>query len=188
MRRMLEYVRRLRREAGQATVEFALILPVLLFVSVGIFDIGKAFNYWIDETHLANVAARWAAVNRLPEPCTAGTSPNCTAGGDPNCANPQTIQCQVKQEADTAQLRNGATVTFCFPAGHNPPTVNAEPVQAKVTYTYQWLRFLTVPFSHGTNFFRNLGNVNITTTATMMVENTFNNDPTKDAYTTTATC
>jgi hypothetical protein len=29
-------------------------------------DFGKAFNYWNDETHLANEAVRYAVVNKNP--------------------------------------------------------------------------------------------------------------------------
>ena len=42
------------REAGVALVEFALVLPLLLVILFGMLDFGKAFNYWIDTTHLAN--------------------------------------------------------------------------------------------------------------------------------------
>src|SRR5213596_1303618 len=94
--------RGLRRagEAGQATVEFALILPALLLLMFAMLDIGKAFNYWIDETHLANEAVRWAVVNQLPEGTTV----------DPNCAS-QTIDCQVKQQANTNELKTGGSGT-----------------------------------------------------------------------------
>ena len=55
-----------RREDGQATVEFAIVIPLLLLLIVGIFEFGKAFNYWIDLNHLANEGARWAAVDKVP--------------------------------------------------------------------------------------------------------------------------
>ena len=38
-------------------VEFALVLPILLLVLFGIFDFGRAINYWIDATHMSNEAA-----------------------------------------------------------------------------------------------------------------------------------
>lgn len=60
------------REDGVALVEFALIVPLLLLLVFGIIDFGKAFNFKNDETHLANQAARYAAVNS----CNA-----CTAAG-----------------------------------------------------------------------------------------------------------
>jgi Flp pilus assembly protein TadG len=53
-------------ESGVALVEFALVLPLLLVLLLGVLDFGKGFNYWIDETHLANEAARFAVVNKNP--------------------------------------------------------------------------------------------------------------------------
>lgn len=47
-------------------VEFALVLPILLFVLFLVFEFGKAFNFWIDQTHLASEGARLAAVDRVP--------------------------------------------------------------------------------------------------------------------------
>jgi len=144
-------------ESGQATVEFALILPVLLFLILAMLDFGKAFNYWIDETHLATSAARWAVVNKLPQASVAG------------CAT-QTIECQMKQQADTGELRNGGgsitgsgvTVSFCLPTG----TGNVgDPVRATVRSTYHWLNFLTGPFGIG-----GLANKTLQVTATMRLE------------------
>src|SRR5689334_10782768 len=53
-------------ERGQATVEFAFILPVMLLVIVGLIQFGKAFNYWLSLNHLANEGARWAMVDKIP--------------------------------------------------------------------------------------------------------------------------
>ena len=49
---------RFASERGVALIEFALVLPFLLLVVFGMVDLGKAVNYWNDETHLANQAAR----------------------------------------------------------------------------------------------------------------------------------
>lgn len=70
--------RRLRGEQGVAMVEFALVLPLLMLVLVGIFEFGRTFNYWIDQTHLANETARWAVVNRPPDStfCPSGCTTN----------------------------------------------------------------------------------------------------------------
>src|SRR5437588_12608003 len=57
---------RLRQEDGTSLVEFALVLPLLLLLLFAIVDFGKAINYWLDETHLANEGARWAAVDNWP--------------------------------------------------------------------------------------------------------------------------
>ena len=56
-------MQRVRSEHGQTLVEFALILPILLVLVIGIFDFGSAFNSKNDLNFLANTAARYAEVN-----------------------------------------------------------------------------------------------------------------------------
>jgi Flp pilus assembly protein TadG len=116
-----------RNERGTALVEFALVLPLLLVLLLGMLDFGKAFNYWIDETHLANETARWAVVNKNP-----GSG---------------TLQEYVQQQADTPELRNGGTssvtsplqICISFPSG----TANVgDPVHVTASVTYNWLPFL----------------------------------------------
>jgi hypothetical protein len=134
-------------ESGQALVEFALVLPLLLLLLFGLVDFGKAFNYWIDETHLANEGARWAAVNKNP-------------GGS-------SLQAYIQSQGDSPELRNGGTswvpspasVYICFPSG----TSNVgDPVRVIVSAGYNWMPFL------GNRL--NATNVTITGTATMRLE------------------
>jgi Flp pilus assembly protein TadG len=120
--------RSLRDESGVALTEFALVLPLLLVLLLGMLDFGTAFNTWIDQTHLSNEGARWAVVNKNP-----GSS--------------GTLQDYIRSQADSDQLRNGGTasmpdpmqVTICFPNG----TSNVgDPVEVKTSVTYNWLPFL----------------------------------------------
>ena len=53
-------------EQGQAMVEFAIVLPLLLLVIVGLIEFGITFNSWLSLNHLSNEGARWAAVGRVP--------------------------------------------------------------------------------------------------------------------------
>ena len=53
----------MRSEEGQTLVEFALILPLLLILVLGIFDFGAALNRKNNLNFLANTAARYAEVN-----------------------------------------------------------------------------------------------------------------------------
>ena len=55
---------RARREDGQAYVEFALVLPILLLVVMGIIQFGNAFKDYIALTDAVRVGARQAAVSR----------------------------------------------------------------------------------------------------------------------------
>ncbi len=53
---------RLRGEEGQATVEFALVLPILILLVVGIFEFGRAWNAHQVITDAVREGARTAAV------------------------------------------------------------------------------------------------------------------------------
>jgi len=135
-------------ERGVALVEFVLVLPLVLLLLLGMIDVGKAVNYWNDETHLANEAARAAAVNTSPDPNWAANK--TTAAYKINTA--------VKNQADTNELKNGGTssistpgVSICiwFPGvakGTSPVPSSAwqagQPVQVVVKAQYNWMAYL----------------------------------------------
>jgi Flp pilus assembly protein TadG len=119
---------RLRADSGAAIVEFVLVLPIFLLLLLGVFDFGKAFNYWIDGTHLSHEGARFAAVGKNPGP-------------GPSLAE------SIKSRADTAELRDGGTsvtsemkVCVSFPAG--VPAKVGDPVQVNVEFTYTFLGYI----------------------------------------------
>lgn len=53
---------RLNNERGQATVELALVLPVLLLILFGIMEFGRVFSSYLILTNAAREGARLAAV------------------------------------------------------------------------------------------------------------------------------
>jgi len=57
--------RLLRREDGQAIVEFALVLPLLMGLLLGIVQFGIVFNNYETLTDAARVGARKASVSRF---------------------------------------------------------------------------------------------------------------------------
>jgi Flp pilus assembly protein TadG len=65
---------RLRSEDGQAFVEFAIVLPMLVLLVFGITQFGLAFRNYLAITDAARVAARAAAVKRTSSPCAAATT------------------------------------------------------------------------------------------------------------------
>lgn len=121
-----------REERGAALVEFAFVLPILLLLLLGLADFGRALNYSIDETHLANEAARVVVVNQD------------LAG--------QSLGSYILGQADTAELQSGGTaslplpptVSVCFPT--NPATGTSglvgDPVTVKLKATYNWIPFI----------------------------------------------
>jgi len=122
---------RLADESGVAITEFALVLPILAVLLFGMIEFGRAINYWIDATHLANEAARWAVVNQNPGSAMTPA---------------QTLQEYIQSQATTNELRYGGTgavpagiaVTICFPSG----AAVGQPVRAKASVTYNWMPLL----------------------------------------------
>lgn len=53
-------MRRVRSEKGQALIEAALTLPILLLIAVGIFEFGRAYQTWEVLTNAAREGARTA--------------------------------------------------------------------------------------------------------------------------------
>jgi len=65
---MLErFKRKIKNQKGASSIEFALILPVLVMLMVGIFEFGMAYSNYIAITHAAREGARLAAVNQFSE-------------------------------------------------------------------------------------------------------------------------
>ena len=120
-----------RDDRGAAITEMALVLPLLLVLLFGMIDFGKAINYWLDETHLANEGARLAVVDNWPGK-SSGT----------------TLQRYILSQVDSAELSgttategtpHSAQVCISFPNGtHN----TGDPVTVTVKYDYNWLRYL----------------------------------------------
>jgi len=132
---------RVRGERGTAMVEMALVLPWLLLLLLAMIDFGKAINYWIDETHLANEGARWATVNNNP----GGTT---------------TLQDYIRGQAETVEQRGGQTlvkgtqqtahslgVSICFYKASDGTSTSSpavgDTVEVIVSYRYDWMPFLT---------------------------------------------
>jgi Flp pilus assembly protein TadG len=174
---MIRFRRQLQTdESGVALVEFALVLPLVLVLLLGMIDVGKAVNYWNDETHLANEAARYAAVNNSPTKDASGATV------------PQSLSAAILGQADTTELKNGGTTsirtpqTICiwFPNKHTPvqPSDYAvgQPVQVVVTAKYFWLGYLV-----GKGL---LPSSTLKATSTMRLEQAYPADPTTEAYTT----
>jgi Flp pilus assembly protein TadG len=74
---------RLRREEGQAVVEFAFVLPLLLALVIGIVQFGITFNNYLTITDATRVGARKAAVSRFlgDNGAAARTATYTAAGG-----------------------------------------------------------------------------------------------------------
>lgn len=153
----------LTRERGQALVEFVLILPIFMLLIFGVIEFGKALNYWIDTTHLANEGARYAAVNRWPSCPDDDTTP---------CA--ETLKDYLVARANTAELASGGTsnvptalkpgVRICFPEG--APTVG-KAVRVTVKSTY---KLAVVNGMFGLVGLSQIGDIELSSSSTLRLE------------------
>jgi Flp pilus assembly protein TadG len=159
VRRRLVHLR--RSEDGQAMIELALALPILLMLLLGIVDFGRAVNYWNDENYLANIGARYAAVGVISD-----TNSPCHGS---SAALVAYIQCEAGQDAGTLQAPNGVSagqpgvvhgISVCVATPGSD--VAGTPITVRVSATYD-----TLPFLHGVGVNPTL---NLTGTATMRVE------------------
>jgi Flp pilus assembly protein TadG len=72
---------RLGQEDGQALVEFAVILPVLMLLVTGIIQFGLMFNKYITLTDAVNSGAQTLALGRgLSNPCDPAVSQTLQSG------------------------------------------------------------------------------------------------------------
>lgn len=105
-----------REESGQAAIEFALVLPLLLGVLFMITEFSRTFNAYNDVNQMAANGARMAAVNRFPGAAAL-----------------------ISAEADTKAVRDGASATVSYPSG---TCAVGDPVRVTVTVPITVLKFL----------------------------------------------
>lgn len=101
-------------QRGQTLVEFALILPVFLFLVVVIFDFGRAVYYYSTINNAAREGARFGVVNPTNYGGMVDAAKNYAIGlGTDNLnvtAGPGTTEWVGDEEAYTVKV----TVNYCF--------------------------------------------------------------------------
>jgi len=102
-----------RNQRGQAMVEFAIIVPILLVVLLGIMQLGVVYNNWVSLTDGARAGARKAAV------CRSGCTPDATTA---------TINEVKNSAADLNQSNLSVSVTSSWAQGSD----------VTVTASYPW--------------------------------------------------
>jgi TadE-like protein len=120
-----------RSERGQAVVEFALVIPILLLLLVGMVDFGRAIFYWFDLNGAANTGARYAVVNRYP---------GCV---DNTCTAPYDIKFQAYVKSLTRV--SNATVTACYrDADASSTPTNGDPVRVTVSSNFKFFEIVNL--------------------------------------------
>ena len=109
------------------------MLPFICLIVVLIIDVGRAFNYWVDTTHLASEGARMAAVDRVPDGFGS-------------------LQEYIRSQADTSELREGGSRWVSAPldvcVDEDPEALGGrvgDPVEVSVSTTYHWLPIDKLP-------------------------------------------
>jgi hypothetical protein len=106
-------------EHGQALVEFALVLPLLLALVFGIVEFALALNSQGDETHIASEIARYATVNQNPGEASGKTLAQWGAG-----------------QLDNKALQEGKSrLCISFPKGNEA----GQQVKVEFASTVRWL-------------------------------------------------
>jgi Flp pilus assembly protein TadG len=102
--------RRFRDEGGQAVVEFALVLPLLLTIVFAIFQLGIAFHQYVELTDAVRAGARVAAVS--------------ATAADPVGASKAAVQ---SSASDLNLDPNAITVSSDWQSGHTVTVSAADP-------------------------------------------------------------
>jgi Flp pilus assembly protein TadG len=158
---------RIRSDSGQAVVELAFVLPIVMLILFGIIDFGLALNNYNSDTNLANLAARSASVM--------GTVSTITG----NCSGQTNLTAYVTCEASATGAPKPTYV--CFSTGSGTSTLSAgDSLKVEVQSTFSWLKILT-----GSNKL-NLNSA-ITASATNRIEQAEPSGTTNPFFSTTST-
>jgi len=109
---MRRWLSRTRREDGAALVETAFVLPIMLLVSVGIFEFGRAYQTWQVITNAAREGARVAVLPEYTDDSVkARVRTYLKDGGLPAAIVDDTARTNVDITATTIPVDVGGTVT-----------------------------------------------------------------------------
>jgi Flp pilus assembly protein TadG len=122
----------LGKEKGSALVEFALVLPVFLLITTGIFSFGITLNNYLELNNAVNLAAQQLAIspNVIADPCNTATSAIHTAAPYLNQSN-ITVTTTITS-GSTTQATTSFSGSSC-PAGAALLT-NGDPVEVAAQY------------------------------------------------------
>lgn len=123
----------LRAESGQAAIEYALVLPLVIVLLIFLVDFGFVFNYWNNEQELAGATARYAAVGRNPGP-----------GATLQESMRSQIGSRYLRDGGSKRVPTGAQICVAFPQGRGV----GKPVTVTVATDYHWIRFVPYVADH----------------------------------------
>jgi Flp pilus assembly protein TadG len=136
-----------RSAHGQSILEFAILLPLLMLIVVGILDLGRLSSAYVVITNAAREGARYGASHQAD-------------GGNLN----SNITARARAEATGTGINPSQMQVSCVSPTPTPSTctgtAGTAPIRVQVTYPFN---FIT------TNLFAGLSTINITTNATFLI-------------------
>lgn len=126
---MRQIFRKLHDERGQALVEFAFVLPLLMLLLFGIIDFGLAMNTANNDENIANYAVREAAV--------IGTNTSASCNGTLYYTLWQWSDCELGESGDGIP-----NVCIYDPSGGSTWTLG-DAIEVQVTSQFSWLALIT---------------------------------------------
>jgi Flp pilus assembly protein TadG len=139
-----------RGERGAALLELALTLPLLLLVSVGIFEFGRCYQTWQVVTNAAREGARLAV---LPS------------------ANSGAIEARIRGYMQDGQLVDVASATVTIDSNSTIPVGAANASASVVTVTYPFNFIVLNPVARLVVGGSGLGSAPVTITASSAMRN-----------------
>ena len=152
-----KFLSRLRSDRGQAVVELAFVLPIVMLILFGIIDFGLALNNYNADTNLANIAARTASVM--------GTTTTVLCNG----TSETNLKAYVVCEAAATGAPTPTYVCYGDTASGTPSATLAvgDSLKVEVSSTFGWLKLLT----GGDGYVKGIGlNSTISASATNRIE------------------
>ena len=131
---IFRFVRAHAQERGQSLVEFAIILPVLLLLVLGVVDLGMGFKTYITLTNASREGVRWITIH-----------PTDQTGA----------RARVAEEASNMGLSEGLFLAGGYEVHFSPDQSDyaaGENITVNVTYDYELLfgaitRLPSIPFT-----------------------------------------
>lgn len=128
-------ISRCRSEDGQALVELAFVLPLVILFLFGIVDFGLALNSYNSDTNLANIAAREASVIGTTTSVTCAGQTYTTLTGYVDCEASVIGVAQPKSVCAGDVASSSTTPSATYAAG--------DPIKVEVTSSFNWLSIIS---------------------------------------------
>jgi len=120
-----------KRERGQALVELAILLPILLVILLGVIDFGRVFYAYVTITNASREGARYGSLN----------PPISTENCDEDCEGCMDIkQRAIDEAANTVTIDISKVTVSCDDPDH-PSTITVT-----VDFEFETLFFGNLPF------------------------------------------